>query len=238
MARLHQLGLPTETFSLDDVTDLHLETDGSRWQWHGLDLAVRLGGRFNVSNALAAATTASALGIDGAAIREGLAAVASVQGRFEPVNAGQPFTVLVDYAHTPDGLEQALIAAREMAPGRLAVVFGCGGDRDREKRPLMGKVATALADLAVLTSDNPRSEDPDRIIADVKAGAEGPGRLVIVADRARAISRALTSAAPGDVVVIAGKGHEKGQEIAGRTIPFDDAEVARGVLGRIVGAPE
>jgi UDP-N-acetylmuramoyl-L-alanyl-D-glutamate--2,6-diaminopimelate ligase len=125
-----------------------------------------------------------------------------------------------------------------MAPGRLAVVFGCGGDRDREKRPLMGKVATALADLAVLTSDNPRSEDPDRIIADVKAGAEGPGRLVIVADRARAISRALTSAAPGDVVVIAGKGHEKGQEIAGRTIPFDDAEVARGVLGRIVGAPE
>jgi UDP-N-acetylmuramoyl-L-alanyl-D-glutamate--2,6-diaminopimelate ligase len=102
----------------------------------------------------------------------------------------------------------------------------------------MGKVATALADLAVLTSDNPRSEDPDRIIADVKDGAEGPGQLVIVADRARAISRALTTASPGDVVVIAGKGHETGQEIGGRTIPFDDAEVARGVLGRIVGATE
>jgi UDP-N-acetylmuramoyl-L-alanyl-D-glutamate--2,6-diaminopimelate ligase len=200
---------------------------------------VRLGGRFNVSNALAAATTARALGIDNSAIRDGLAAVESVQGRFEPVNAGQPFTVLVDYAHTPDGLEQALIAAREMAGGgHIIVVFGCGGDRDRDKRPLMGKVATALADLAVLTSDNPRSEDPDRIIADVEDGAEGPGQLVIVADRARAISRALTSAGPGDVVVIAGKGHEKGQEIGGRTIPFDDADVARGVLGRIVGATE
>jgi UDP-N-acetylmuramoyl-L-alanyl-D-glutamate--2,6-diaminopimelate ligase len=236
--RLQQTGLPTETFSLDDVTDLRLDIDGSQWRWDGQEMAVRLGGRFNISNALAAATSARALGIDGGAIREGLATVTSVPGRFERVDAGQPFTVLVDYAHTPDGLEQALVSARELAPGRLVVVFGCGGDRDREKRPLMGKVATALADLVVLTSDNPRSEDPDRIISDVKAGTEGPAELVIDTDRARAISRALRSAGPGDVVIIAGKGHEKGQEIAGRTIPFDDAEVARGVLGRIVGATE
>jgi UDP-N-acetylmuramoyl-L-alanyl-D-glutamate--2,6-diaminopimelate ligase len=236
--RLQQTGLPTETFSLDDVTDLRLDIDGSQWRWDGQEMAVRLGGRFNISNALAAATSARALGIDGVAIREGLATVTSVPGRFERVEAGQPFTVLVDYAHTPDGLEQALVSARELAPGRLVVVFGCGGDRDREKRPLMGKVATALADLVVLTSDNPRSEDPDRIISDVKAGTEGPAELVIDTDRARAISRALRSAGPGDVVIIAGKGHEKGQEIAGRTIPFDDAEVARGVLGRIVGATE
>jgi UDP-N-acetylmuramoyl-L-alanyl-D-glutamate--2,6-diaminopimelate ligase len=239
LERLATSGLPVEPFSLDDVTDLRLGVDGSHFRWDGVALTVRLGGRFNISNALAAATTARALGIGGSAIRDGLAAVESVHGRFEPVRAGQPFTVLVDYAHTPDGLEQALIAAREMAgAGHIIVVFGCGGDRDREKRPLMGKVATALADLAVLTSDNPRSEDPDRIIADVKDGAEGPGQLVIVADRARAISRALTTASPGDVVVIAGKGHETGQEIGGRTIPFDDAEVARGVLGRIVGATE
>jgi UDP-N-acetylmuramoyl-L-alanyl-D-glutamate--2,6-diaminopimelate ligase len=233
--RLARTGLPAETFSLDDASDLRLGLDGSRWTWDSVELSVRLGGRFNVSNALAAASTARALGIDRSSIRHGLAAVESVEGRFEAVNAGQPFTVLVDYAHTPDGLEQALAAAREMTPGRLVVVFGCGGDRDREKRPLMGKVATGLADTAVLTSDNPRSEDPDRIIAEVKAGAEGPGELVIEADRARAISRALTSAAPGDLVLVAGKGHEKGQEIAGRTIPFDDAEVARAILGRIVG---
>jgi UDP-N-acetylmuramoyl-L-alanyl-D-glutamate--2,6-diaminopimelate ligase len=238
VGRLQPTGLPIETFSLDDVTDLHLNIDGSRWRWDGQEMGVRLGGRFNVSNALAAATTARALGIDSGAIREGLATVTSVPGRFESIEAGQPFTVLVDYAHTPDGLEQALVSARELAPGRLVVVFGCGGDRDRDKRPLMGKVATALADLVVLTSDNPRSEDPDRIIADVKGGTEGPAELVIDADRARAISRALRSARPGDVVIIAGKGHEKGQEIAGRTIPFDDAEVARGVLGRIVGAAE
>jgi UDP-N-acetylmuramoyl-L-alanyl-D-glutamate--2,6-diaminopimelate ligase len=126
--------------------------------------------------------------------------------------------VVVDYAHTPDGLEQALSAARELATGKLVVVFGAGGDRDRAKRPLMGAVATRLADLVILTSDNPRSEHPDRIIADIRAGATGPARLAVVPDRAGAIGAALAAARPGDVVVIAGKGHETGQEIAGRLV--------------------
>jgi UDP-N-acetylmuramoyl-L-alanyl-D-glutamate--2,6-diaminopimelate ligase len=141
--------------------------------------------------------------------------------------------VLVDYAHTPDGLEQVLAAARELAGGRVIVVFGCGGDRDRTKRPLMGSAASRLSDLAVLTSDNPRSEDPERIIAEVAAGAGGPSRLLIDVDRARAIAAALGAAQAGDVVVIAGKGHETGQELGGRVYPFDDAEVALATLHRI-----
>jgi UDP-N-acetylmuramoyl-L-alanyl-D-glutamate--2,6-diaminopimelate ligase len=171
-----------------------------------------------------------------AEVADGLAAVESVRGRFEPIDGGQQFIVLVDYAHTPDGLDQALAAARELAPGNLIVVFGAGGDRDQAKRPLMGAVASRRADLAVLTSDNPRSEDPERIIEDVRAGADGPGGLVVEPDRARAIAAALAAAEAGDVVVIAGKGHETGQEIAGRIIPFDDAAVARQALARILGS--
>jgi UDP-N-acetylmuramoyl-L-alanyl-D-glutamate--2,6-diaminopimelate ligase len=235
LVRLAETRVPTRSFSLDEATDVQLGAEGSHWRWEGLDLSVRLGGRFNLSNALAAASTAKALGIQGSAIASGLAAVETVRGRFERVDVGQPFTVLVDYAHTPDGLEQALSAARELAPkGKLMVVFGCGGDRDRAKRPLMGAVATTLADLAVLTSDNPRSEEPERIIADVEGGAVGPGHLIVEIDRARAISHALAAAGPGDLVLIAGKGHESGQEIGGRTLPFDDADVAGAALRRIL----
>jgi UDP-N-acetylmuramoyl-L-alanyl-D-glutamate--2,6-diaminopimelate ligase len=226
---------PGVPFSVkDDVADLRLSAGGSRFRWDGMDISLRLGGRFNVYNALAAATTARELGVPGVAIAEGLAAVEVVPGRFQPVAAGQPFTVLIDYAHTPDGLEQALTSARELAAGKLLVVFGAGGDRDHAKRPLMGAVAGRLADLAVLTSDNPRTEDPNQIITDVKAGASGPGRLVVEPDRARAIAAALASAQAGDVVVIAGKGHETGQEIAGQVIPFDDAVVARRALDRLI----
>jgi UDP-N-acetylmuramoyl-L-alanyl-D-glutamate--2,6-diaminopimelate ligase len=167
-----------------------------------------------------------------AAVREGVAAVQGVPGRFEPVDAGQPFTVLVDYAHTPDGLENLLRSAREITAGRLICVFGCGGDRDRGKRPLMGAIVRRLADAALVTSDNPRSEDPAAIIADITAGFD----MDVEVDRRAAIERAVAMAAPPDVVVVAGKGHEQGQEVAGRIIPFDDREVAREALTALAGA--
>jgi UDP-N-acetylmuramoyl-L-alanyl-D-glutamate--2,6-diaminopimelate ligase len=198
----------------------------------GIDL--RLRGRFNVLNALGAAAAARLLGVDDAALRAGLEAVEGVPGRFEEVSEGQPFTVLVDYSHTPDSLDNALRAAGALADGRLICVFGCGGDRDREKRPLMGRVATELADLAIVTSDNPRSEDPGRIIAEVVAGATG--EVVVEPDRRAAIELAVEAAEPGDVVLVAGKGHEQGQEIGEVVLPFDDREVAREALRKLAGA--
>jgi len=222
-------------FSLYDLEDLVITPAGSRFRWRGAVVRLRLGGRFNVRNALAAGTAAAALGVDTAAIVEGLETVEAVRGRFEPVRAGQPFTVLVDYAHTPDGLEQALTSARELTGGRgrVIVVFGAGGDRDRAKRPLMGAVATRLADLAVLTSDNPRSENPKAIIDEVAHGANGKAQLDVEVDRETAIRGALEAATAHDVVLIAGKGHELVQEVAGRTVAFDDAEVARQALVEI-----
>jgi UDP-N-acetylmuramoyl-L-alanyl-D-glutamate--2,6-diaminopimelate ligase len=193
------------------------------------DVQLKLRGRFNVENALAAAAAARALGIAGDAIKRGLEAVERVPGRFDAVDEGQPFTVLVDYAHTPGALEAALDSARELARGRVICVFGAGGDRDRDKRPLMGQVVLELADVALVTSDNPRSEDPAAIAADVVDGLD----LDVELDRRRAIERALEQAREGDVVVIAGKGHEQGQEIAGQKLPFDDAEVAREALRRL-----
>jgi UDP-N-acetylmuramoyl-L-alanyl-D-glutamate--2,6-diaminopimelate ligase len=195
---------------------------------------LRLRGRFNVLNALGALAAARLLGIDESAARVGIEAVEGVPGRFEEVAEGQPFVVLVDYAHTPDSLEIVLREARELGEGRVLCVFGCGGDRDREKRPLMGAVASELADLAVVTSDNPRSEDPDAIIADVLAGTRG--EVQVEPDRRAAIAFAIEAARPGDVVVVAGKGHEQGQEIAGAVLPFDDREVARETLRKLVGA--
>jgi UDP-N-acetylmuramoyl-L-alanyl-D-glutamate--2,6-diaminopimelate ligase len=184
-------------------------------------------------NALAAATAARELGIPAADIAAGLESVEAVPGRFEAVDRGQAFAVVVDYAHTPDGLEQALTAARELAGGgRVIVVFGAGGDRDHAKRPMMGEAAVRLADIAFLTSDNPRSEDPMTIIDEVRSGVAAADALVIEPDRAAAIDAAVTIARPGDVVVIAGKGHETGQEAAGVVQPFDDRLVALGALER------
>jgi UDP-N-acetylmuramoyl-L-alanyl-D-glutamate--2,6-diaminopimelate ligase len=193
------------------------------------DIRLRLRGGFNIENALAAATAARALGIGEEAIKEGIEALDRVPGRFDEVNEGQPFTVIVDYAHTPSALETALEAARELARGRVICVFGAGGDRDRAKRPLMGQVVTELADVALVTSDNPRSEDPAAIAEDIVDGLD----LEVELDRRRAIERALEAAREGDVVVIAGKGHEQGQEVAGRKLPFDDREVARDALRRL-----
>jgi UDP-N-acetylmuramoyl-L-alanyl-D-glutamate--2,6-diaminopimelate ligase len=225
-----------EAFGLSDAAHLTLSSEGSRFEWDGSSVKLSIGGRFNVSNALAAATTARALGIAADVVARGLSSVEAVPGRFEPVTAGQPFAVLVDYAHTPDGLENVLGAARAISAGRLIVVFGAGGDRDRAKRPAMGEVASRLADLAVITSDNPRSEDPQLIIDAVLAGAAGRSNVAIEPDRAAAIATAVANARPGDVVVIAGKGHERTQEIGGRSIPFDDRVVARDALERILSS--
>jgi UDP-N-acetylmuramoyl-L-alanyl-D-glutamate--2,6-diaminopimelate ligase len=206
----------------------------------GIDLKLR--GRFNVENALGAMAGARLLGIDDEAIARGLEALDGVPGRFETVDEGQPFTVLVDYAHTPDSLENVLVTARELDSGRVICVFGCGGDRDREKRPIMGRIAAELADLAIVTSDNPRSEDPRAIIEEIVAGTADPsnrlsqGQLEVEPDRRAAIARALEAAEPGDVVLIAGKGHEQGQEFRDRTVPFDDREVAREALRRLGAA--
>ncbi len=198
---------------------------------HDLHMNVRLLGRFNVENVLGAVAAAQLLELPADAITRGVEAVEGVPGRFEPVDEGQPFRVLVDYAHTPDSLENVLVTARELAEGRLICVFGCGGDRDRGKRPEMGRIASELSDLAIVTSDNPRSEDPTAIVAEIVKGMSGDHVAEI--DRREAIGRALAAAQPGDVVVIAGKGHEQGQEFADRKLPFDDRDVAREALRRL-----
>jgi UDP-N-acetylmuramoyl-L-alanyl-D-glutamate--2,6-diaminopimelate ligase len=217
------------------ATDVSFDVAGSSFRVNGRELRTRLPGLFNVYNALAATAAARALGVEDETIAAALAEAGRVPGRFEPVEEGQEFGVLVDYAHTPDSLENVLRAARELSEGRLHVVFGAGGDRDRGKRPLMGEVAARLADRVVVTSDNPRSEDPKAIVDEVIAGA-GPD-VEREVDRRRAIALAIDSAEPGDVVVIAGKGHEQGQEFeGGRKEPFDDATVARDALRARLGA--
>jgi UDP-N-acetylmuramoyl-L-alanyl-D-glutamate--2,6-diaminopimelate ligase len=225
---------PVLTFGFPDDAEIRPEgLENGRFRAGGIDLETRLRGRFNVENVLAAVAVALLLDVEDDAIAEGIARVDGVPGRFEAVDEGQPFTVVVDYSHKPGALENVLRAARDLTPARVLCVFGCGGDRDRSKRPLMGRIAADLADVAIVTSDNPRSEDPDAIIAEVVAGA--PGRLDVEPDRRVAIRRALEAAEAGDVVVIAGKGHEQGQEIDGQVLPFDDREVAREAL-RSLGA--
>jgi len=201
----------------------------------GGEVEVRTGlpGHFNVANALGAFAAASALGVSAEVAAEGLGRAERVPGRFEPVDEGQAFAVLVDYAHTPDSLENVLRAARRLTAGRLITVFGAGGDRDRDKRPKMGRAGAGLSDLAIVTSDNPRSEDPDAIVAEVVAGIENGSAFEVEPERRAAIALALRQAKPGDTVVIAGKGHEQGQEFEdGRKVPFDDREVAREELRR------
>ena len=202
-------------------------------------VAMPLPGHFNVANALAAMGAAVALGADLGAAADALSDAVRVPGRLEPVDGGQSFAVLVDYAHTPDSLENVLAAARRLtaAEGRVICVFGCGGDRDAQKRPLMGEIAARLADLPVVTSDNPRSEDPEAIIAQILAGMEGVPHVVREPDRRAAIRLALAEAGPADTVLIAGKGHEQGQEFeGGRKVPFDDRDVAREELRALSSA--
>ena len=212
---------------------VQLGSRGSTLRWRGRDVQLRLIGRFNAANALAAAETALLLGAGVPEVVAGLESAAAVPGRFEVVESNRGYTVIVDYAHTPDGLAQALAAARELVveTGCLRVVFGCGGDRDADKRPAMGRVAAELADQVFVTSDNPRSEDPEAIIADILAGVpHGTGRVLTESDRRAAIDRCLSDAADGDVVVVAGKGHETTQTVGDRVVPFDDRVVIREVL--------
>jgi len=253
-------GLPAASFGLDNEADVRATaivagTWGSRFRARGriagreLDevIEVNLPGRFNVANALGAAAAAAAVGVAPDAIVEGLRSLRRVPGRFDLVDEGQDFSVVVDYAHTPDALARLLTAARELlvvppggpAPSVIAV-FGSGGHRDRAKRPLMGTAAAERADLVYVTSDNPRGEDPEAILADIEAGiAPAPPRLGhhLLADRTEAIGAALRAAGPGDVVVIAGKGHERTQDFGDRAVSFDDAEVAAGILRSMAGSP-
>jgi UDP-N-acetylmuramoyl-L-alanyl-D-glutamate--2,6-diaminopimelate ligase len=241
LARLRAAGsgVTATAYSLADAEELALSPAGASFRWRGEPVELALAGRFNVTNAVAAGAAAEALGIEPGVVARGLSAATPVPGRFEAIDGGQLFTVLVDYAHKPDALDQALRAARELVVSgrrRLRVVFGCGGDRDIAKRPLMGEVATRLADDVILTSDNPRSEDPLAIIDDIRAGIP-PGAAATVAvepDRRRAIERALADARPGDVVLIAGKGHETTQTTGDTVRPFDDREGARATLAALV----
>jgi UDP-N-acetylmuramoyl-L-alanyl-D-glutamate--2,6-diaminopimelate ligase len=221
--------------------DVSFDFSGSRFRCVApdaeLDIRMPLPGHFNVENALASLGACHLLGVPTDAAGAALAKAGRVPGRFEPVDEGQPFAVLVDYAHTPDSLENLLRAARRLTEGRLITVFGCGGDRDREKRPLMGGIAARLSDFCIVTSDNPRSEQPAAIIAEILAGVPDVGDVEVEPERRAAIATALAAAGPGDTVVIAGKGHEQGQEFAqGRTIPFDDRQVAREVLAQMASA--
>jgi UDP-N-acetylmuramoyl-L-alanyl-D-glutamate--2,6-diaminopimelate ligase len=238
--------IPVTAVHLRDAQDIALLPGQTSFTWRGHRITTPLTGAVNVGNTLLAAEAALALGLEVAEVATALSLVSPVPGRLQVLTAPRrdgavdakrpPFTVMVDYAHTPAGLEVVLREARQLTgtPGRVLVVFGCGGNRDRAKRPKMGETATRLSDVAVLTSDNPRDEDPMAIMAAVQAGlvaGSGTASTVIVeADRHVAIRRALAEAAPGDVVVIAGKGHETYQEIAGQRIPFNDAEEARHAL--------
>jgi len=231
--------------SMDEVTGLELRIDGSRFSWRGRRVHLRQPGRFNVVNALVAAAVASRLGIDDQAVVAGLASCPVVPGRMEIIEAGPPLTAIVDFAHTPRGLEQLLGAVAELCHGgRVLCVFGAGGDRDREKRPLMGDVVAHHADVVVVTTDNPRHEDPREIIEEILAGIPDGCDVVVEPDRRRAIALAVDRAEPGDVVIVTGKGAETAQVVGDTSFPFDDrVEVAaalahRGVLTPASGRPE
>ncbi len=235
--------LPVRTFSTQGrdadwrVADVRPGPDGSTFRLLGPDVdvagGVPLPGAFNVSNALAAVAACGEAGLDAAAIARGIATGAGVPGRLERIEAGQAFTVVVDYAHKPDAVQAALESLRPLTDGRLIVVLGAGGDRDPGKRPIMGELAARLADVVVVTDDNPRTESPGAIRAAVLEGTRaGTARVVEEGDRRAAIATALDLARPGDIVVVAGKGHETGQEVDGVVHPFDDRDVVRDLLGR------
>jgi UDP-N-acetylmuramoyl-L-alanyl-D-glutamate--2,6-diaminopimelate ligase len=228
------------TFSADgaaadfSANDVFFDAGGAEFRLSETAVRTRLPGHFNVANALGAFATAVELGVSAEVAAQALAGAERVPGRFEPIDEGQDFAVLVDYAHTPDSLENVLRAARRLSEGRVLSVFGAGGDRDRDKRPKMGRAGAAGSDLAIVTSDNPRSEDPGAIIEEILGGIENGANVAVELDRRAAIALAFKEARRGDTVVIAGKGHEQGQEFeGGRKIPFDDREVAREELRRL-----
>jgi UDP-N-acetylmuramoyl-L-alanyl-D-glutamate--2,6-diaminopimelate ligase len=219
-----------------EATDVVTEVGRSTFRWRGHAVELPLTGAFNIDNFLVAAAVATALGVDERTVVDGVAGAGPVPGRMEVVTSGEPVSVIVDYAHTPAALDRALAAARDLAgPGRVICLFGCGGDRDQGKRSEMGAVATRRADITVLTSDNPRSEDPGAIIEEIRSGTAQSAPVVVEPDRARAIEWAVGAADAGDVVLLAGKGHETTQTAQGRSWPFDDRIEARRALERRFG---
>jgi UDP-N-acetylmuramoyl-L-alanyl-D-glutamate--2,6-diaminopimelate ligase len=236
--------IPVRTFSLSgrdadwQAVEVVASATGSKFVVIGPDgLAVEAGvplpGDFNVANALAAVAACSEAGFDTARVAAGIAAGGGVPGRLERVDAGQDFVVVVDYAHKPDAVEAAIGSLRPLTDGKVIVVIGAGGDRDHGKRPLMGEIAARLADVLVVTDDNPRTEEPAAIRAEVLAGVTGArGEVLEIGDRRLAIREALRRAGPGDIVLVAGKGHETGQEVDGVVLPFDDRDVVREELTR------
>lgn len=231
--------IPMATFSLDDIAAVKITASSIEFEWEGVRIDAPIGGRFNVMNLLAACTVARELGLTPKEIARAATQVQSVAGRFERVDVGQDFTVVVDFAHTPEGLAEVLQAGRAVCAGLVHVVFGCGGDRDSGKRPLMGGVAAQYADNVMVTSDNPRTEDPLDIIKQILEGIPASATCLVNSnsDRRAAISEVLQSARAGDIVIVAGKGHETTQEFAHHREEFDDVAVVRELLNLHIGRP-
>ena len=217
-----RVSIPVARCSIADAEGLEMGSAGSTFRWRGEAVSLSLPGRFNVSNAVLAATLAESLGVAATAVAGGLSSLEAVAGRFERIDLGQRYLAAVDYAHTPDGLRKILEAARELTDTKVVLVFGAGGDRDRDKRPQMGRVASELADEVVLTTDNPRSEDPLEIMENVRSGWVGSAKLVVEPDRRSAIRLGVSLCADGDVLIVAGKGHETMQIVGEQVFPFDD----------------
>jgi UDP-N-acetylmuramoyl-L-alanyl-D-glutamate--2,6-diaminopimelate ligase len=233
---LDTMTIDSMSFGMSDVTHVHIDARRLEFNIDGVHMRAHVGGQFNVMNSLAAVSAARALGVSLTEIAEGLSRATAVPGRFESIDAGQQFDVIVDYAHTPDALERVLDSSRSLMSetGKLVVVFGCGGDRDMEKRQPMGEIAGAKADVVILTSDNPRSESGAEIALQINAGVQASDSHKVLCtelDRRAAIGMAFSIAQAGDVVVIAGKGHESTQTIGTDVFPFNDAQVARELLG-------
>jgi UDP-N-acetylmuramoyl-L-alanyl-D-glutamate--2,6-diaminopimelate ligase len=233
---LDTMTIDSMSYGFSDVTQVRMDARHIEYECDGVHMHAQLGGQFNVMNSLAAVSAARALGVSLTEIAEGLSRATAVPGRFESIDAGQSFDVVVDYAHTPDALERVLDSSRSLMSetGKLIVVFGCGGDRDAQKRQPMGEIAGAKADVVIITSDNPRSESGAEIAAQINAGVRASDSHKVLCtelDRRAAIGKAFSHAQLGDVVVIAGKGHESTQTIGAETFPFNDAQVARELLG-------
>lgn len=230
IARLADCGVTP--FRENDAQNVVLSMDGASFRWRDVDVSVSLPGRFNVMNAVCAATTATYLGVAPQTISTALRSLSTVRGRFQTLGSRDGVVAVVDYAHTPDGVRHVIAAARELSPSRVSVVLGCGGNRDAGKRPLMGEAASSLSDSAIFTSDNPRSEDPQTIIDEMCSGVAefNRDRVTTIIDRGQAIATAIARAIPGEIVLVLGKGHETTQEFADSVIAFDDAEIVKRAL--------
>ena len=230
--------IPAVGFSLSNVSDVEIRLEEISYKWNSIAINVPIGGSFAVTNSLAAICAASVLGLTTDEIVTGCDQVMAVAGRFEPVSGDADIDVVIDFAHTPEALQGLLISARQITRARLIVVFGCGGDRDQAKRPLMGDIASQLADMVIVTSDNPRNEKPETILANIVSGAKpNSDNIVSIVNRDEAIQSAILQAQSGDMVVIAGKGHEMTQESLGNFMPFSDAAVAKDALRKRNGTP-